>query len=593
MSVDNGVELPINIDLNYSGNSQQLSLVYSGYNWDNIIISGNYYDTDVGCLTGLTELCDIGLTGTDNGLVSGMTGFSIYYTNELLDDSDKWDRYKFDRRFKAHQVTGFSGNNISKFSGSSTPVQFGIQSKQHSKYGYYEELYGGFYQGFYKLYGYNYEIFPQRVNKGWSVELLIKPRVSDEFPTLSGYTTLNELYPENKGILFYFGSRAENKYYHPYSGSPESNPDYTRITSDLECIKTCGCIQSGTSDCYNVYPPSNLNETIIVSCDGSQTKTIKEIIEVDPKLDSMSNGFAIKLSGDTNPKIGFRSLLFYDYCTVSGDCDNSGYTYNTGYTIDERYSDKGIFDHCLSGDSGNSGYTDNEHWLQIGVVWERYNYYDECELLSNGGVYSIINEYYTDTLLNTSVNLIKPPITNGEVIPSEVTLIQLNEKWLNEIDYRMGRLKIYINGRLFHIFENVEEVIPRPLNTEKEKQIGVPYNISIGGGTQGLYNHLIFSGCPTDINNINYTQDPELFSNYILDNTSFSGMNTDILLDKYFAGTFDGAISQFRMYSIPLSSDGIKHNFKLNKDKFNMYDPDCPDCNSCYVNDFEFTTFFV
>ncbi len=38
------------------------------------------------------------------------------------------------------------------------------------------------------------------------------------------------------------------------------------------------------------------------------------------------------------------------------------------------------------------------------------------------------------------------------------------------------------------------------LNTPKEKQIGVSYNISIGGGTQGLHDNLTFSGgCPETI----------------------------------------------------------------------------------------------
>ena len=34
------------------------------------------------------------------------------------------------------------------------------------KIGYYNELYGGFFQGFYKLFGYDYEVFPERVEKG-------------------------------------------------------------------------------------------------------------------------------------------------------------------------------------------------------------------------------------------------------------------------------------------------------------------------------------------------------------------------------------------------------------------------------------------
>ena len=41
----------------------------------------------------------------------------------------------------------------------------------------------------------------------------------------------------------------------------------------------------------------------------------------------------------------------------------------------------------------------------------------------------------------------------------------------------------------------------------------------------------------------------------------------------------------------PLSADEVKHNFLLVKDKFYMFDPDCPDCglDSCETGDFTYT----
>ena len=44
------------------------------------------------------------------------------------------------------------------------------------------------------------------------------------------------------------------------------------------------------------------------------------------------------------------------------------------------------------------------------------------------------------------------------------------------------------------------------------------------------------------------------------------------------------------MYVDPLTAPEIKHNFKILKDRFSMFDPDCPDCNPvvCEVNDFEY-----
>jgi hypothetical protein len=87
-----------------------------------------------------------------------------------------------------------------------------------------------------------------------------------------------------------------------------------------------------------------------------------------------------------------------------------------------------------------------------------------------------------------------------------------------------------------------------------------------------------------------YTQDPENFSDIDLSGTTFSGLNTNILINKYFAGTFDGAISQFRMYVSPLSAPEVKHNFSLLKNPFIMFNPDCPDCSTdtCQIDDFTY-----
>jgi hypothetical protein len=243
-------------------------------------------------------------------------------------------------------------------------------------------------------------------------------------------------------------------------------------------------------------------------------------------------------------------------------------------------------------------------------------------------------------LANNTPSLITVPYTQtGGTTPEDITVVNLNEKWLIEKFRRVGRLKIYVNGRIFDVIENFEEVIPRGLNTDKEKQVGVPFNISWGGGTQGLIENLTFSSCTTTINpttttttsnsttttttinpttttttinptttttTINpttttttnnptiqkgpYVQDPECLPSNDLSGTTFSELKTNILIEQNFAGTFEGGISQFRMYVEPLSSPEIKHNFYKLKDQFNLFNPDCPDCKteSCKTNDFEY-----
>ena len=147
-----GNKLPFYFDINSTASTQNLILTYKNYNFNNIFISENYYNPNnevLSCqLSGSS--CDIGLTGIDNGLVTGMTGETIVFTDGLLPENLKFNRLYFDRRLKLHQVTGFTSTNI-RFSGFNKNVLYEVVSKESPYVGRYHELYGGFYQGFYKL----------------------------------------------------------------------------------------------------------------------------------------------------------------------------------------------------------------------------------------------------------------------------------------------------------------------------------------------------------------------------------------------------------------------------------------------------------
>jgi hypothetical protein len=578
---EDGTRLPFNFDLNSSGSSELYVLNYDDYNPYNNLISTNYYNPnnyDLSCFSSQT-ICDIGLTGIDNGLVSQMTGETISVTQGLLPDSQKFDRLSFDRRLKLHQVTGYTQSPNTLFSGLSGSVSYNVVSKLDPNVGVYHELYGGFYQGFYKLFGYDYSLFPERVNKGWSVEVLIKPRFVDEY---TGGTLLNDFYPNNKNIFFYLGTRAENKFYHYASGSPVSDTGYTRVTEALTCLKTCACANTAitNSNCIDVYQPEDeiVSHGLDCNCGCRLVPETTIAPEKDPLYDGISNAIAFKLCGDVhNPQIGVRILRFTGDCVTTGSCETTGVTYQTGYTVDNLCTDKGIYDFCLD---INSGYTQEEHWIQLDFVWERYTWFDTCDLWYKGGLGLITEDPYLYSLLNDTVKLIEPPVTSsGATPPERIEIVRLNERWLIEKNYRRGRLKIYVNGRIFHTFEDIEEIIPRALDTEKERQVGVPYNISWGGGSQGLHDNLTFTGCPTSLTGLTYQQDPECFPNNILSGTSLSALSTNILIEQNFAGSFDGGISQFRMYTIPLSGDEVKHNFNILKDKFNLFNYDCPNCS--------------
>ena len=594
-----GNRMPFSFDINNSASTYVQNLTYKNYNFNNILVSENYYNPNNYSVSFLetcpsaTTICDIGLTGIDNGLVTGMTGFTITATTGLFTGNNVFNRYTFDSRLKLHQVTGFTNSPNVRFSGFTKRVLYEAITKTASTIGIYEELYGGFYQGFYKLFGYDYEIFPKRMSKGWAVEMLLKPRfpVNNEYSPTTGETTLNLIYPNNKNTFFYMGTRAENKFYHHGSGSPSSNTAYTR--TDLTCYNTCACANSGItgSSCIDVYQPFETTVVHNIGCNcGCNDSVITDIPELDPKLDDLSNAISFRLCGDpTNPSIGVRAIYFTGGCETTGSCYTTGITYTTGYTIFDACSPTKIYDYCYS---ANPAYLASEHWFQLDAVWERYTWMDECDLLYRGGLGDISKFVYLDSLANNSVYLIEPPVTSATdpVTPEQIEIVRLNEKWLINKNYRKGKLKFYINGRLFWVIPNFEEIIPRALDTRKERQVGVPFNISWGGGTQGLRENLTFSGCSGATGP--YVQDPECFPNNDLSGTTLSGLTTSILLEQNFAGSFDGAISQFRMYVTPLSAPEVKHNFKLLKDTWVMFNPDCPNCDIpivCTPNNISYT----
>jgi len=588
IGINDGNRLPIHFDLNNSGSSQLFTLNYGDYNTGNTLVSLNYYNPnndDLSCYTS-TTLCDIGLTGIDNGLTTRISGETLFFTMGLFTGTSKWNRFYYDRRLKLIPITG-NTNPTNRFSGNTKQSLYNIVTKTGSTVGVYNQLYGGFHQGFFKLFGYDYEVFPNRTNKGWTCEMILKPRLEDEFYPLPNQTTLNEIYPQNKNTFFYFGSRAENKFYHHADGNPLTDSGYTRVTSGLtNCFKTCACSNTGVTNsrCVEVYEPLVYTEQHDTSCDcGCAETTNVPNNDKNPLLDTISNSMSLRLSGSpSNPKVCVKVLKFTGGCQTTGSCPTTGITYTTGYTITEYCSTNTINSYCQT---VNPAYLSDEHWFLIDCVWERNTYFDECDLYYRGGLGLISKDYYVNSLSNDTVSLIEPPFTHeGGTVAEQIEVIELNEKWLSQTNHRLGTLKIYINGRLFFVINGFEEIIPRGLNTEKEKQLGVPFNISWGGGTQGLRESLTLSGCPTSLSGLTYQQDPECMPNQVLSGTSLSALTTNVLLEPTFAGTFDGAISQFRMYTEPLTYAEIVHNFNILKNKFSLFDTRCPDCSGL-IND--------
>lgn len=132
--------------------------------------------------------------------------------------------------------------------------------------------------------------------------------------------------------------------------------------------------------------------------------------------------------------------------------------------------------------------------FNITISFERKYALTDCDLLNNGGI--------NDLILNKTVTNIKDTITGATPI-YDITY-GLNENWSKDKRYRMGTLKIYLNGKPFYKLDNWEEVIPsQRSSTNKLVQL-------FGTGMTGVGN--IHNGnCYINFLEINYYEEPLSF----------------------------------------------------------------------------------
>lgn len=114
---------------------------------------------------------------------------------------------------------------------------------------------------------------------------------------------------------------------------------------------------------------------------------------------------------------------------------------------------------------------------------------------------------------------------------------------------RLGDLTVYVNGRQFWKIENFEEFFCKPLDNTREKQIGVPFNISFGGGSFGLKHSWHFSTGST----------------LVQDATKLG-----LTIEKNFSKPFTGGIQKLRIYDGVLNAQEVLHN-ALIESKNNAY----------------------
>ena len=502
------IDIDINNNNSYSGNT-----LYSLTTWTGATINGS----------GIT-LNDIGLTGIDNGLItyncntptSGQTFLSTFTGSTLLLTSA-------DTRFSMNRVTGCT-------------YQYPITIETSTPKGRHANLCGGFYQGFFKLSDKTYfkEISDNKFvwplewfrcppvcsgetitdccgtghtgessscidpNKAYQCYLDLKPvpynyqilpdRLGGlNIPCLDGWTatfwlnkkstscsgnTLNNLNPNNKGFFFYMGTRSENKFWNQFSGET----GYT-TSSGYPLPPPIESKQELNNNPFLVYTPKG--------CGCFSGITTEIISEKDRNLDIIDNALGFRIKDDGS--IGFRSVVSTGVCsavtaTTIVDCHEQcgccSTATTTSTTVSTQYITGASINECYS----ESNLITPDKWTHIAIRFKPYEQYTGCIL---------------------------------ETLPK-----------------RKGQLTVYVDGYLKWTLEDFDEFIFKDLDEYREKQQGVPFTYSWGGGTQGLIESNTVNG-------------PDL-------------KDKNLFLQNNFAGSFEGKVSTFKLYGCSLDVTTIR-----------------------------------
>lgn len=497
-------------------------------------------------------LTNIGYCGYDNGLLTferdkimNKDFIQIYKDSEYAITDDK--------RLKLHRVTGITR-------------QFDYPLTVEDDF---IKLNGGFYQGFFKTQCDKYQVLPSTLEQGdvWAYEFVLK---KEDFEKESN-KTLNDKYPNNKGIFFFIGTRAENKWDYLYDKTIDScfTLSYDDYIEDAD-ISIDEYKISAFLDMKTEMPPEEKTDVIdnYVSNQFIDENGNKNIINecVKPHFDGCT------IFGDDYLTLDSENDCEYDY--IEDDIDISDFTYETddGFIIgkNEEYLDTDnkflMFDRTCNGlnvKTWKDGST-------IRFIKEKNNFNENLFLLMDRTChgynvktidaykkeydesYDIYKDLYNNALafritdsgqigyryLVQSCDLNKKyEILEGY---SKENIIK-NDNWAvihvkiigNETTMK---IKFYVNGMLVFVTKDLPKINLRKLNEVDEKQESVPYNISIGGGTQGL--------CET------------VLPNYMLN------PYREYPLEENFAGSFIGKFKSFKMYNCDMEYIDIFNNAK-------------------------------
>ena len=364
----------------------------------------------------------------------------------------------------------------------------------------------------------DYQILPTRYEKGWTAEFWMRKNTK----ICSGVTatTLNDVYPENKGLFYYMGTRSENKFWDVFSGetgytTTSGYPLPPPLVSKTELL----------NNPFLVYQPQG--ECCFTG------ETIVNTHERDKNADIVNNALGFRIKDDGS--IGYRSL------GVSGECVTV-----TSTTIASCCEECNSVCNCQL-----CGTIYAEEYVGGCGPWCKDCGGKTCEKTGT----TVTEKYITGVTINEEYS--EPNIIpNDEWFMLNIRFCAYEGYPLEEIKNvprRKGRLDFFVNGYLKYSIEDFDEFIFKDLFEYREKQEGVPFNYSLGGGTQGLIETNTIGG-----------PDP---------------LDEKLIIQNNFAGTFIGDISRFRLYECCLDITTIRYRFKELCLNYGI----CPQELICYI----------
>ena len=566
---------------------------------------------------------DIGFTGPDNGFIS--------FRKDRISNKDYLDiltgsTYEIEEDDTRLFLSPITGNTLNF----DYPMFL-----DEDETGCFLAFQGGFYQGFYKLFGkeWCYQTLPNGPDYEWNLYFDIRPRSDYKV----GVTTVNHIHPENKGIFFYLGTRAENKFWSLYKTDEEVTNPLKRIPDDDNYTNAEICGEESDTDFNKInvvhedymadepeeIPESYFEDDYIASASTDDCPCAAQCLaEEQNKHENydFDNGY---LSEDDNDDVTFTISDIYEYkyqedsnccekglncgtsdCKESHKCDNffqddfyNDECYNGPKAIEDEYlgQDADIvedditdsFGHVLTKkgyyeiesdnkflmfDRTKDGFTVN-NWIEGTKVtltarqdWANINYFPIMNRTCTGYTVDNIYKYQEENSIPYNIykdiknNAFCLRITDDGAIgyrysvldceaeneqhyavreeyskPGVVKIDEWNKivvkiailnpmvsngKYINK-GHRKMKLYFYVNGFLVFISKELDEFNFRELNDTYQKQEGVPYSISLGGGTQGLLESIL----------PDYYNTPD----YIFP------------IEKDFCGTFLGDIKSFKI----------------------------------------------